>query len=80
VIILNRGEYKGARTFEECHKVGAIFDINEVCDLARSPSGLMAAAKMDRHPFVYDPARLSPDEQQRWTIVERDMKARAPKR
>ncbi len=53
--------------------------MNEVCDLTRSPAGLVAAAKMDRHPFVYDPAPLSPGEQQRWTIVERDARSRAEK-
>ena len=55
IIICNRAEHKGASTFEQSHKVGAIFAMNEVCDLTRSPAGLVAAAKMDRHPFVYDP-------------------------
>jgi hypothetical protein len=79
IIISNRAEHKGASTFEQCHKVGAIFNIDGVCDLTRSPAGLVAVAKMDRHPFVYDPARPSPGEQQRWTIVERDSRSRALK-
>jgi len=80
VVICNRAEHKGADTFEESHKVGEIFSSNEVFDRMRDAAQLVARARMDRHPFVYDPTQPTPGQQQRWTIVERDMKARAPKR
>jgi len=71
VIIRNRAEHKGRSTFEESHKVGAIFDIAAVFDRTRDPARLVAEAVMDRHPFVFDPQRPTPVQQQRWTIVER---------
>lgn len=80
VIICNRAEHSGVSTFEQSHKVGAIFNLNEVFDRASDPRRLAANATMDRHPFVYDVTRRTPGEQQRWVIVERDMLKRRVKR
>ena len=73
VIIDNRAEYKGANTFDQCFKVGAIFKASDVFDSSSDLSQLVANAAMDRHPFFLDRKRpdLFPAEQQRWMIVER---------
>jgi hypothetical protein len=71
VVIKNDAEHKAASTFEQSHKVGAMFSANEVFDFSRDLSQLIARAAMDRHPFVYDPKRPTPGEQDRWVIVER---------
>ena len=73
VIIVNRAEWQGASTFEQAHKVGAIFKASDVFDSSRSLSQLIASATMDRHPFFLDLKKpdLFPAEQQRWMIVER---------
>jgi hypothetical protein len=71
VIISNRAEHKDASTFEQCHKVGAIFKAGDVFDSSSNLSKLIAGAEMDRHPFKYDTTQPTPGEQQRWVIVER---------
>jgi hypothetical protein len=73
VIIKNRSEHKGASTFVQSFKVGAIFKVSEVFDSSSDLSQLVAGVEMDRHPFSLDMKRpdLFPVEQQRWMIVER---------
>jgi hypothetical protein len=73
VIIKNRVEHKDESTFEQAHKVGAIFKASDVFDSSKDLSQMIAAATMDRHPFFLDPQRSKhiPMEQQRWMIVER---------
>jgi hypothetical protein len=73
VIIVNRAGWTGESTFEQAHKVGAIFKASDVFDSSRDLSQLVANATMDRHPFFLDPQRSKyiPMEQQRWLIVER---------
>ncbi len=71
VIIVNRAEWSGASTFERGHKVGAVFKASDVFDSSRKFSQLIADAKMDRHPFKYDPIQPTPGDEQRWLIVER---------
>ena len=73
VIIVNRGEYKDISTFEQCYKVGALFKAGDVFDSGRDLSQLVADAKLDRHPFLFNQQRseLFPANQQRWMIVER---------
>jgi hypothetical protein len=73
VIIVNRAGWNGASTFEQAHKVGAIFKASDVFDSSHDLSQLIAHADMDRHPFFLDPQRSKyiPIEQQRWMIVER---------
>jgi hypothetical protein len=73
VIIVNRAGWNGASTFEQAHKVGAIFKASDVFDSSHALSQLVADAAMDRHPFFLDPQRSQyiPMEQQRWMIVER---------
>jgi hypothetical protein len=71
VIIRNNAELKGVSTYDQAHKVGAIFRASDVFDLSRDISQLIAHAEMDRHPFVYDPKKESPRDQERWVIVER---------
>ncbi|HTV40819.1 MAG TPA: hypothetical protein VMF08_09600 [Candidatus Sulfotelmatobacter sp.] len=72
VIIVNRAEWHGSSTFEQAHKIGAIFKASDVFDSSRSLSKLIASATMDRHPFFLDLRKpdLFPAEQQRWLIVE----------
>jgi hypothetical protein len=69
VIYNNRAD--GASTFEQLHKVGAIFKLSDVFDPPCDLSQLVAQAKLDRHPFSSDPAQPTPGEQDRWLIVER---------
>jgi hypothetical protein len=73
VIIVNRAGWSGESTFEQAHKVGAIFKASDVFDSSKDLSKMIAAATMDRHPFFLDPQRSKyiPMEQQRWMIVER---------
>ena len=73
VIIVNRAGWSGESTFEQAHKVGAIFKASDVFDSSKDLSQMIAAATMDRHPFFLDPQRSKyiPMEQQRWMIVER---------
>ena len=71
VVIDNRADWKGAGTFEQCYKVGAIFKASDVFDSSRKLSQLIADAQMDRHPFKYDPLQPTPGDEQRWLIVER---------
>jgi hypothetical protein len=71
VVIDNRADWKGAGTFDQCYKVGAIFKAGDVFDSSRKFSQLMADAHMDRHPFKYDQLQPTPGDEQRWLIVER---------
>jgi hypothetical protein len=71
VVIKNRAEHKDASTFEQSHKVGAIFRASDVFDSSHVLSQLIAGTVMDRHPFKYDPIQPTPGDQQRWLIVER---------
>ena len=71
VVIDNRADWKGGGTFEQCYKLGAIFKASDVFDSSRKLSQLIADAKMDRHPFKYDPLQPTPGDEQRWLIVER---------
>jgi hypothetical protein len=71
VIIRNRAEHKGASTFEQSFKVGAIFNATNVFDGSTDLLQLVSHADKDRHPFKYDLQQASPGEQQRWMIVER---------
>jgi hypothetical protein len=73
VIIVNRAGWSGESTFEQAHKVGAIFKASDVFDSSKDLSQMIADATMDRHPFFLDPQRSKyvPMEQQRWMIVER---------
>ncbi len=70
VIIINRAGWNGASTFEQAHKVGAIFKASDVFDSSHDLSQLVADATMDRHPFKYDTSQPTPGDQQRWLIVE----------
>jgi hypothetical protein len=71
VIIINRAEWKGATTFEEAHKVGAIFKASDVFNPSCNLSQLVIHTDMERHPFEYDTSQPTPEGQQRWLIVER---------
>jgi hypothetical protein len=71
VIVLNRAEHKDVSTFEQSHKVGAIFELNDVFNRSCNLTDRVRRAPLDRHPFVYEPGKATPGEQQRWTIVER---------
>ncbi|MGA2231638.1 MAG: hypothetical protein ABSH22_12120 [Tepidisphaeraceae bacterium] len=74
VILINRAEWNGAAAYEQAHKAGAIFNIDDVFDRSRDLSQLVAAAQIDRHPFVYDPNRGESWEtakHERWVIVEK---------
>ena len=71
VIITNSAEHKGVTTFEQSHKVGAIFDLKEVFDSSRDPAALVAQTQTDRHPFVFDVRQPDSWKQDRWMIVER---------
>jgi hypothetical protein len=71
VVIRNGVEHKGASTFEQSFKVGAIFKASDVFNRWRRLSPLVAQTRTDRHPFHFDQSRPTPGEQQRWTIVER---------
>jgi len=74
VVIGNDAE----KSFWQSFKVGAIFRMDEVFDLSTDLSQLVAQAKMDRQPFMYDPKQPTPGEQQRWLIVERHAAANPP--
>jgi hypothetical protein len=67
VAIFNRAEHKGASTFEQSFKVGAIFSASDVFDQSRDPLQLVAQTELNRHPFKDDPQG---EPQQRWVIVE----------
>jgi hypothetical protein len=71
IVIFNRGEFKDASTFEQCHKVGAVFKATEVFNPERDPLEMIAHAGKDLHPFSYDPQQPMSSQQQRWMIVER---------
>jgi hypothetical protein len=75
VIIKNRAEHKDASTFEQSHKVGAIFRASDVFDSSHNLSQLVASAVMDRHPFKYD--QIQPDSQ-RVLIVEQHSATNKP--
>jgi hypothetical protein len=66
IIIVNRAEWHGASTFEQAHKVGAIFKASDVFYPDNDPLQLIAHAAMDHHPFT-----LGPNGEQSWPIVER---------
>ncbi len=70
VIIINRAEWNGASTFEEAHKVGALFKASDVFSPSCDLSQLISHADMVRNPFKYDTSQLAPMDQQRWLIVE----------
>jgi hypothetical protein len=80
IIIGNRAEHKDANTFEQSHKVGAIFRARDVFDSSRDLPQIVANATMDQHPFFLDPQRSKyvPMEQQRWMIVERHAATNRP--
>jgi hypothetical protein len=74
VVLVNDAEFHGVGTFEQIHKVGAIFNIDEVFVESSDLSQLVAAAQMDRHPFVYDPKNgesWEAGKHDRWMIVDR---------
>lgn len=73
IIIVNRAEWHGASTFEQAHKVGAIFKASDVFYPDNDPLQLIAHATMDRHPFHLDlqKSEYFPSDQQHWLIVER---------
>jgi hypothetical protein len=71
VVIVNRAEHRGASTFEQCFKAGAIFRASEVFDSENDLRKTISRADVDRHPFRYDPQQPTPREQQRWVVVER---------
>lgn len=72
VIIVNRAEWHDASTYEQAHKVGAIFKasdvFNRLCDLSQ----LVAHVDVDWHPFKYDKSQPTPGDQDRWLIVEQN--------
>ena len=68
IVIHNRAEQKGAYTFEQSFKVGAIFNLREVFDVAKDLNLMIAQTKVDRHPVEYDPQNYA--EPPRWLIVE----------
>jgi hypothetical protein len=78
VIIVNRAEHKGEGTFEQSHKVGAVFKASDIFDFSNDLSQLIADAATDRHPFKYDTNQPTSGEQQRWLIVERHAATNAP--
>jgi hypothetical protein len=78
VIINNDAEWKDVSTFEQCHKVGAIFKADDVFDSSRDLSQLVTNAVMDRHPFKYDTTQPTPGKQQRWIIVEQHAATNSP--
>jgi len=78
VMIVDRGEFKDASTWEKCCKVGAIFKASDVFDSSCKLSQLIAHAEMDRHPYLYDQQQPTPGEQQRWLIVERHAATNPP--
>jgi YD repeat-containing protein len=55
VIVRNRAEHKGVSTFEQSHKVGAIFELNDVFDRSCNLTDLVKRTPLDRHPLVYEP-------------------------
>jgi hypothetical protein len=78
VVVFNRAEHKGASTFAQCFKVGAVFKSEEVFGLGSDLRELIAKTEMDRHPFKYDSTKRTPAEQQRWLIVEQHAATNAP--
>jgi hypothetical protein len=70
IVIDNRADWKGAGTFDQCYKVGAIFKASDVFDSSHKVAQLIADAHMDRHPFKYDQLQPTPGDEQRWIIVE----------
>jgi hypothetical protein len=70
VIVVNRAGWNGESTFEQAHKVGAIFKASDVFNPSCELSQLVALANMDHHPFMYDTSQPTPGEKQRWLIVE----------
>ena len=84
VAIQNVKEHKDANTFEQSFKVGAIFKATDVFDSSIKLSQLINEAKMDRHPFKFEPAPANPRlprmprEEQHWSIVERHAATNSP--
>jgi hypothetical protein len=78
VIIDNRADWKGAGTFEQGYKVGAIFKASDVFDSSRKFSQSIADTDLDRHPFKYDQLQPTPGDEQRWLIVERHAATNSP--
>jgi hypothetical protein len=78
VIIINHAEWKNENTFEQAHKVGAIFKASDVFDSSHKLSQLIVDAKMVRHPFKYDLIQPTPGDQQRWLIVEQHAATNSP--
>jgi hypothetical protein len=72
IAIVNIAEYKGASTFQQCFKAGAIFKADDVFSREHDLQHSIAQAEVDHHPFKYDP-QGQPN--QRWMIVERHASA-----
>ncbi len=71
VIICNYAQGVAQHPIGETATAGAIFDASDVFDPSRDISQLVAQAKLDRRPFLYDRSQPTPGEQARWLIVER---------
>jgi len=70
VILINRAGWNGVSTYEQAHKVGAIYKASAVFSPSCDLSQLVAQADMDRHPLKYDQSQPTPGDQDRWLIVE----------
>ncbi len=68
VAICNRAEHKGVSTFEQSFKSAAVFSASDVFNFEVDLQMISSDAKMDRHPFKYEPEG---ETKQRWLIVER---------
>ena len=76
-MIANRAEHKDATTLEKSCE-GRAFNALDVFDPTANLTQVIAEAEMDHHPFVYDPAKRTPAEQQRWVFVERHARSNPP--
>ncbi|MCF6177304.1 MAG: hypothetical protein L3J71_16230 [Victivallaceae bacterium] len=70
VVISNIAEHKGLSTFEKSHKVGAIFNADNIFNHSKDLTELISHAKKNQHSIMYDPRKRTPGEQERWLIVE----------
>jgi hypothetical protein len=74
VIVFNLREHQGEQAFEQAHKIGAVFSMQDVLDKTKSAAELVAKANALDRPFMYEE-----DKNDRWLIIEEHQREREQK-
>lgn len=65
VIVFNLPEHQGEQAFEQAHKIGAVFSMQDVLDNTKSADELVAKVNALDRPFLYEKGKNN-----RWLIIE----------